>query len=119
MKQNNTEDRTKLVLAVILIAVGLIWLLHLIGIHFHMQDLFYPFVKVIRFVSRILFSWPMILVIAGFVMVAGQRGGGWILVALGGLFMIPRILNFYDFSYSLIFPLILILVGVAMVIRCL
>ncbi|MBP7505146.1 MAG: hypothetical protein KA780_06840 [Prolixibacteraceae bacterium] len=111
------DDRSKLVLAIILIAIGTLWLLQQIGVHFHIDQLFQPFFTVFKHLGRILFSWPMVLVIIGLVMVAGKRTGGWVLVVLGGVFLIPKIFHIPDFSFSLIFPLFLIVAGAALVLR--
>ncbi len=113
----NTDNRSRVVLAVILITVGGLWLLRLIGLQLNLQDLFHPFFVVFRYLGKIVFSWPMILVIAGLVLVAGQRAGGWILVVVGGVFLIPKIFHLPDFSFSLIFPLALVIAGISMVVR--
>lgn len=111
------EEHSKLVLAIILITVGLIWLLRHLGIHLHLDDLFRPFWAFFSHIGEIVFSWPMILVIAGLVLAAGKRQGGWILVVLGGVFLIPKIFHFQDFSLSLVFPLLIIIAGVALIMR--
>ncbi len=116
-KEKTGDDHSKLVLAVILIAVGVVWLLRQLGVHFHIDQMFQPFVWVFNHLGRILFSWPMVLVIIGLVMLAGKRSGGWILVVLGGIFLIPRIFDIPGFSFSLIFPLFLIVAGAALVLR--
>ncbi len=115
--KNQTEDRSKLVLAIILIAVGLIWLLRQLGIQMHLENLFHPFYLFFGHIGKIVFSWPMILVVVGLVMAAGKRQGGWILVVLGGVFLIPRILQVGDFSLSVVFPLLIIIAGIALIIR--
>ncbi len=113
----NTDNRSRVVLAVILITIGGIWLLQQIGLQLHLKDLFHPFFVVFSYLGRIVFSWPMILVIAGLVLVAGQRSGGWVLVVVGSVFLIPRIFHLPDFSFSMVFPLALVAAGIAMVVR--
>lgn len=117
MDKNSSDERSKVVLAVILIAIGVIWLLRQLGIHLQLEGFFRPFFSVFSYLGRILFSWPMILVVVGLVMLAGKRPGGWIILVLGGIFLIPKIFMIPGFSFSLIFPLFLIVAGAALVFR--
>jgi len=115
--KNQPEDRSKLVLPVILIMVGILWLLLQLGVHLNLENLFYPIFEAFRHIGTVVFSWPMILVVAGLVLAAGKRQGGWILVVLGGVFLIPKILHLQDFSLSMVFPLLIIIAGVAMIVK--
>ncbi len=111
MEKETTENRSKIVLAVILITLGVLWLLGQINQQYHLGELFQPFYHIFSRIGRVIFSWPMILILVGLVLIAGKRSGGWILIVVGSLFLLPRIFMFPHFSFSMIFPLILILAG--------
>ncbi len=115
--KNTTEDRSKLLLAVLLIFFGLLWLLKILGVHLHMENLFHPLQLIFSRLGRVIFSWPMILVLVGLILLAGKRSGGWILIVLGGIFLLPRIFHIPGFSLSVIAPLILIIAGAALIIK--
>ncbi len=117
MEKDKTENRSKVVLAVVLIVLGIFWLLSQLNVHFHLENLFRPFYQVFSHIGRVIFSWPMILVLVGLVLIAGKRQGGWILIVLGGIFLIPKIFLIPSFSFSLIFPVLLVFAGIAMLVR--
>ena len=117
MQKDNTESRSKSVFAIILIVIGLVWMLRIFGLQLHLENLWRPFMMLFSHLGRVIFSWPMILVIIGLILVAGKRTGGWILIIIGGIYLIPRIFNFPDFSFSIIAPLILVFAGIALIIK--
>jgi hypothetical protein len=117
MEKDNTENRSKTVLAVILIAAGIIWFIGQLNIQYHFEEFFRPFFFIFSQVGRVIFSWPMILILVGLVLIAGKRSGGWVLIIIGGVFLFPRIFMLPHFPFSIIFPLILILVGGAIIIK--
>jgi len=117
MESVKKDNQSKMVLAVILIAVGIIWFISMINIRFHLEEVFWPFFRLFGHIGKIIFSWPMILIMVGLVLVAGQRSGGWILVIAGGIFLLPRIVGIPHFPVSVIFPLILILAGGALIMK--
>jgi hypothetical protein len=117
MEKDNTENRSKIVLAIILIAVGIFWFIGQINMQFHIFAIFKPLWGIFSHIGRIVFSWPMILMLVGLILLAGNRSGGWVLIILGGIFLLPRIFMFPHFPFTIIFPLILILVGGAMIIK--
>ena len=117
MEKENSANSSKLTLAVILIVVGIIWLFGLLNIHLHLGELFRPLWAVFGKIGHLVFSWPMILILIGLILLAGNRSSGWILIILGGIFMLPRIFLIPHFPVSIIFPLALILVGGALIIR--
>jgi hypothetical protein len=117
MQKDTTENRSKSVFAIILIAIGLIWMLRVFGLHLHLENIWRPFMMLFTRVGSVIFSWPMILLIIGLILLAGKRSGGWILIVIGGIYLIPRIFNFPDFSFSIIAPLILVFAGLALIIK--
>jgi hypothetical protein len=117
MKKENSENSSKISLAVILIVIGMFWLFGLLNIHFHLGEIFRPVWLVFSKVGGVIFSWPVILILVGLVLIAGKRSGGWILIIIGGLFLLPRIFLFPAFPVSIVFPLALILFGGLLIIR--
>jgi hypothetical protein len=117
MKKENSENGSKTTLAVILIVIGMFWLLGALNIHFYLGEIFRPVWMVFSKVGVVIFSWPVIIILVGLVLIAGKRSGGWILIIIGGLFLLPKIFLFPAFPVSIIFPLALILFGGLLIIR--
>ena len=117
MEKENSADRSKLTLAVILIVIGMIWLIGQLNIHLHLKELFMPFWMVFAKIGKLVFSWPVILILIGLILLAGNRTAGWILIILGGIFLLPRIFLIPSLPVSIILPLALILIGGALIIR--
>jgi hypothetical protein len=117
MEKENVENRSKLVVAIVLIVLGMFWFLGQLNVHIHFENIFRPFFHIFSRMGHVIFSWPMILVLVGLLLVAGKRQGGWILVVLGGIFLLPKIFIIPGFTFSMIFPVVLILAGVVMLIR--
>ena len=124
MENKPQKDNSRTVLALVLIGIGMIWVLRRIGIYYHFPEiywnhLFFPFREVFHNVGHFIFSWPMLLIIIGLIFLAGRRSSGIVLIVIGGLFLLPRMFFFPHFTISLILPVLLIGVGVAMVARVL
>ena len=117
MEKESTDNRSKIVWAVILIAVGVLWFFSLLNSHFHLWELFQPLFFVFSRIGKVIFSLPMVLILAGLVLLAGKRRGGWILIIVGGIFLIPKIFMIPDFPASVIFPLMMIVAGGALIIK--
>lgn len=117
MPKESKNDNSKLAIAVILIVIGVLWTLKEVGVNLHFEQLFAPFTWVFSRIGRIIFSWPMVLIVIGLILVSGKHTGGWILVALGGFFIIPRIFAMQPFSFALLFPLAVLLTGVLLITR--
>ena len=122
MKSKSPEDNSKIVLAFILIGVGVLWILRKLGIHFEFPELiwenvFYPLRHAFHNIGHFVFSWPMILIFIGVVLLAGKRSGGLVFIIVGGLFILPKIFFLPGLSLSFAIPVLLIGIGVAMVAR--
>jgi len=117
MPKESKQDNSKLLIAVILIAIGALWTLKELGLNIHFEQIFAPFSWLFSRLGKIIFSWPMLLLVIGLVLVSGKHTGGWILAGLGGFFLLPRIFDFPSFSFTLIFPLAVLLAGVLMITR--
>lgn len=117
MQKESTPIQTRRVVAVSMILIGSIWLLAQLGWTIPMERFIQSFWMIFRHLGKVIFTWPMILFIAGILMVTARRAGGWILVAIGGVFLIPKIFNISDFPFSMVWPVLMILAGGAMVVR--
>ena len=113
---------SRLVLAIALILIGSFWILKKLGFYIDFQPYFYdniyfPLTQFMHKWSRIIFSWPIILIIVGIVLLAGKRRGSIVLLIIGSVFLLPKLFFIHGFTATLFFPLILIGIGVAMVAR--
>jgi predicted membrane protein len=96
--------RKSLTFGLIVLGLGLVWLLHNFGM---IGDRAW----------EIIFSWQMLLIAIGVINISNDssRGIGWILIAIGGFFMISDI---YDLptSFSHVFwPALLIMIGLVLI----
>jgi len=66
---------------------------------------------------HILFSWQMILIIIGIVQVMNhkEKPTGYILLAIGGFFLLPDVFNFPFNFMRLFWPVLLIIVGLSFI----
>lgn len=118
-KQNSTET-----LALILIGIGLLWVLKQTGVFnhfpfFHLNNIFAPIHNVFQKIGHFVFSWPMILIVVGLVLMAGKRSAGLVLLIIGAIFILPKIFFFSMGALFILFPLLLIGLGVALIARLL
>ncbi len=116
------RDNSRVILAFVLIGIGVLWILRKLGIYFdfpeiHWGTLFFPFQQFFHSIGHVIFSWPMILIIIGLVLMAGKRKSGIVFIIIGGVFLLPRIFLFHGITISLFLPLLLIGIGVALVAR--
>jgi predicted membrane protein len=103
MAQVNSNKR--LYFGVILIAVGFIMILEKLNL-------------IPESVSDVLISWKMLLVGIGVLsLIGGNRTGGFILIAIGSIFMIPELFDVPDDLRRIYKPLILVAIGVALLLR--
>ena len=94
----------------------MLWALHKIGwwLEFpfeHWKNVFMYNRPGFREAGDYIFSWQMIFMVTGLVLLAGRRSSGIIFIGIGGLFLIPKL----HISDSLLIPLLLIGIGVAMI----
>jgi len=115
MENKPENNNSRVVLAWVLIGIGVIWILRKIGFyfdlpHFYFQNFFFPFKDMFQGLFHFIFSWQMILIIVGLILMAGKRSAGLVLIVIGGLF-IPGL------TFSMFFPLVLVGLGIAMIVR--
>jgi len=103
MEQRNSNKR--FYFGVILIAIGVIMILEKLNL-------------IPESVSDLLISWQMLLVGIGVLsLMGGNRVGGTILIAIGGFFMIPELIDVPYSIRQIYWPLILVAIGVALLLR--
>ena len=122
MENGQQKDNSRIILALVLIVVGFFWALKMIGFHFEFprlvwHNVFYPVRHMFHGIGHFIFSWPMILIVVGLLLMAGKRTIGLVLVIVGGIFIIPKLFFFPGLSLSFALPVLLIGIGVAMVAR--
>lgn len=116
------NDNTRLVVALALIGIGAIWLLQKAGTAFNITfPLFTPHLFNFRpmFMSfgKLIFSWQMILIIVGIILVIGKRPAGYVLIIIGAVFILPRLMIFPHLSFSFLIPLVLVIAGLVLIFR--
>lgn len=116
------KDDSRYVIAVILIAAGLIWLFRQSGhLHFfpvvHINHFLIPFRPMFFGIGNILFSWQVLLICTGIVLIAGRRSAGIVLVVLGCIFLLPKLLHFSYLSFSFLLPALLIGAGIVLILK--
>lgn len=120
MDSEQKKDNSRVTLAIVLIVFGVVWLLQKTGPVFEMiglqfKYLFVPFKHLFFNLGNFLFSWQMVLIVIGLILLAGKRSFGIVLIILGGLFLAPKILFFPHITLSFILPAILIGAGIALI----
>ena len=96
--------RKSLVFGLLVLGLGLAWLLHNFGM---IGDRAWD----------VIFSWQMLLIAIGIVNISNDanRGIGWILIAVGGFFMVSE---YYDLPTSfrhVFWPALLIIIGLVLI----
>ncbi len=122
MSNEQHKNNSRTVFAFVLIAVGIFWTLRQLGVYYEfpqfiLENVFYPMRQAFYRFSHFLFSWPMILIIIGGVLLAGKRSIGLVFLIVGGIFILPKLFFIPGITISLLFPVLLIGIGVAMVAR--
>ncbi len=104
-KQISRRIHTKsLVFGLLVIGLGLGWLLHNVGmISENAWDL--------------IFSWQMLLVAIGIINVFGDvhKGWGWILIAIGGFFLLSEAYDWPTTFRNIFWPALLIVIGLFLI----
>ena len=122
METKPQNDNSKLILALVLIGIGVIWILRKIGLYFdipffYLQNIFFPFKNIFHDLTHFIFSWQMVLIIVGLILMAGKRSAGIVLIVVGGIFLLPKIFVVPGLTFSMFFPVLLVGLGIAMIAR--
>lgn len=118
-KQSSTET-----LAFVLIGIGILWILKRMGVFhhfsfFHLDNIFQPIRNVFHALGHFVFSWPMILIVVGLVLMAGKRSAGLVLLIIGAIFILPKIIVLSVGAVFILFPILLIGLGIALIAKIL
>lgn len=100
-KRNNTAH---LLLGIVLVLLGVAVLAEIVdAVPWRMKE--------------IIFSWQMILIVLGIVFISGNdsKSTGYILLAIGAFFILPRFFDVPHYWRSLFWPSILILAGILII----
>jgi hypothetical protein len=121
METKKQKENSGQTLAIILIVIGTVWILGKIGIslslHNIVSDIVFSFRSIFHAVPSFIFSWPMILIIVGLILLAGNRNSGIALIIIGGILLLPKIFLFPGITISLLIPAILVGVGVSIILK--
>jgi len=121
-EQTHRKENKNEILAFVLIGIGLFWLLKQTGLFFrfpffNLNHVFEPIRHIFHSLGHFIFSWPMILIIIGVILMAGKRSGGLVLLIIGGIFIIPKIFILTGVTIVFLFPVLLIVLGIALIAR--
>lgn len=116
------KDNTPLAVAFILIAIGLIWIFRQVNgfpffHHINLHQFIFPFRHYTDGFVSFLFSWQMILIYTGMLLMAGRRSSGIFLMVVGGVFLIPKLMHLSFFSLPFLIPAILITIGIVLILK--
>jgi predicted membrane protein len=102
-KKDKKDNRS--FIGIIFLIIGLIWL----GRNF---DFIPPHI------SYILFSWQMLLVGIGILMIVSKKKhiGGLFMIGIGGVFLWDKIYPYSPVDWSIAWPVVLVFVGIALII---
>ena len=122
MSNGPHKNNSRVIFAFVLIGIGVFWALKQLGIYYEfpqfiLDNIFYPLRQVLYRFSHFIFSWPMIFIIIGGVLLAGKRSLGLVFIIVGGIFILPKLFFIPGISISLLLPVLLIGIGVAMAVR--
>ena len=122
MESKPQNNNSKVILAWVLIGIGIFWILRKIGLYFnfpdfYFQNVFFPFKDLFHDLSNFVFSWQMVLIMVGLILMAGRRSAGIVLIAVGGIFLLPELLILPGLTFSFFLPVLLVGLGVALITR--
>jgi len=100
----HNKNRKSLVFGLLVLGLGLAWLSHNFGIMGHRT-------------WDVIFSWQMLLIAIGVINISNNssRGIGWILIAVGGFFLVS---DYFDLPTSfrhVFWPALLIIIGLVLI----
>ena len=122
MSNETQKNNSRVIFAFILIGVGIFWTLRQLGVYYEfpqfiLDNIFYPIRELFFRVSHYIFTWPMILIIIGGILLAGKRSLGLVFIIVGGIFMLPKLFYLPGITISLFLPVLLIGIGISIIAR--
>ncbi|MDX8338604.1 hypothetical protein SLH46_05390 [Draconibacterium sp. IB214405] len=121
-EKTKRKENPKEVLALVLIGIGIVWILQQTGLFFrhsflNFHEILSPIRGAFHGVGHFIFSWPIILIIIGALLMAGKHKGGLVLLIIGGIFLLPKLFLFSGATIIFLFPVILIALGIGLIAR--
>lgn len=105
MESHSNKGNRRLLFGVVLIAIGGLWILEQLHI----------IPPVLR---DVLISWQMLLIVIGiFSLFSGNETSGWVLILIGGFFLIPHVIEVPWELRRLTWPILLVTLGVLLLVR--
>jgi predicted membrane protein len=103
---NKQGDVKKLALGLVVLTAGVLFL-------FNRLDM------IPNEVAEHIFSWQMILIAIGIVSIAGHRNnlGGWIIMAVGGFFLLTDIFVMPTTFHDIFWPMLIIVIGLVILVK--
>lgn len=122
MHNEPQRNNSRLVFAVFLIGIGTLWALKKLGVHFEFlrlfwQNIVYPLRHIFHEIGQIIFTWPMVMVFIGAILLAGKRSIGLVFIVVGGLFIVPKMFFWPELTLTFALPFLLIGIGVSIVVK--
>ena len=122
MERVPQRSNSRETLALVLIGIGLLLIFKRTGVFhhfpfFHLDTIFAPIRNLFHNLGHFIFSWPMVLIVVGLVLMAGKRSGGLVLLIIGAIFILPKVFFFSVGTIFILFPILLIGLGIALVAR--
>ena len=119
-RETARKENSRVLLAIVLIAVGGLWLLRKIGFYIefppiHLHEIFFPVQNFFAGWGEFLFSWQVVFIVIGLLLLAGKRSVGFILIVIGGIFLLPKIIFFPPLAISFLLPALFIGAGIALI----
>jgi predicted membrane protein len=100
-----SRSNRRFLFGVVLIVFGSLWILERLNILPHS-------------ISDMIISWQSLLIVIGIVsLINGNATTGWVLVLIGGLFMVPHVFEIPWELRRLAWPVILVTIGVLILVR--
>jgi hypothetical protein len=103
--ESHTKGNRRILFGIILIAIGGIWILEQLNI-------------IPSMMRDVLISWQMLLIVIGiFSLFSGNETSGYILILIGGFFLVPHIIEVPWELRRLAWPILLVGLGVLLLVR--
>ena len=111
-------------LGMVLLVIGLLWLLKEVGWHVGMpgwnavHHSFGNFLNIFHF-GAIAVTWPLVLLIVGFLLLVGRRIIGALLIFLALILFLPHFIIIPGILAVIFFPVLLVVLGIIIISRLL
>lgn len=115
MQKDRSKENPNVLLAIVLIVLGIFWLLMEAGLEQQIKTLMTPFSWMLSKLGRVIFSWPMIMLVSGLLLVRSRHLAGWVLAGIGMVYLIPRVFDFVHISSRFMLPLVLLIAGLVLI----